>query len=196
MERLIKEYDETIEKFSRKIYRSHYLYAIGVLEDDVIQIGRIALCKAIERFDEDRGVQFTTFAYEVVKNRIKDYKKFEKRYGKRIVKRKNVVWETTNEKKELSFEEYIQSKQDKDIEDPTAYEGIKNLMIEKMYACIKELPVRQQKIIIYKYGLADNIEKTIQETALNFNLNVNDLEKEEREILAVLRKMMEKNGAA
>ena len=76
MERLIKEYDEIIEKFSRKIYRSHYLYAIGVLEDDVIQIGRIALCKAIERFDEDRGVQFTTFAYEVVKNRIEEKMSF------------------------------------------------------------------------------------------------------------------------
>ena len=45
----------------------------GVALDDLVQVARFGLLKAIERFDVDRGIQFSTFAGRTIVGEIKHY---------------------------------------------------------------------------------------------------------------------------
>ncbi|HEY6629143.1 MAG TPA: SigB/SigF/SigG family RNA polymerase sigma factor [Acidimicrobiia bacterium] len=45
----------------------------GVPLDDLVQVARFGLLKAIERFDADRGIQFSTFAGRTIIGEIKHY---------------------------------------------------------------------------------------------------------------------------
>ncbi|HEY4440662.1 MAG TPA: sigma-70 family RNA polymerase sigma factor, partial [Candidatus Elarobacter sp.] len=45
----------------------------GEALDDLIQVGTVGLLKAIDRFDLDRGVEFTTYATPTIVGEIKRY---------------------------------------------------------------------------------------------------------------------------
>jgi RNA polymerase sporulation-specific sigma factor len=48
--------------------------------DDLIEEGLIALFRAIETYDENRGAKFSTYAYTCIKNRLKDAVKNENKH--------------------------------------------------------------------------------------------------------------------
>src|SRR5687767_2926303 len=41
--------------------------------DDLMQVGRIALCQALERYEPTRGVRFTSYAIKIIAGTIKHY---------------------------------------------------------------------------------------------------------------------------
>lgn len=45
----------------------------GVTQEDLVQVGYLGLIAAIERFDPDRGISFTTFALPTIVGEIKRY---------------------------------------------------------------------------------------------------------------------------
>ena len=54
-------------------------------DDDVKQIALIALWKAVEKFDKEKDVSFSTFAITVIKNEIFNYLKTDKEFKYKIV---------------------------------------------------------------------------------------------------------------
>lgn len=54
--------------------------------EDLAQVGRVALLNAIDRFDPDRGVRFTTYAMETVSGEIKRYFR-DRGWGLRVPRR-------------------------------------------------------------------------------------------------------------
>ena len=66
-EKLIEQYMSLVRSLARRYsYRGEQL-------DDLVQIGAIGLIKAIDRFDLDRGVEFTTYATPTIVGEIKRY---------------------------------------------------------------------------------------------------------------------------
>ena len=80
---LFQEYknDPTVEKRNEIV--ENYLYMVDILirkylgkgvdYDDLYQVGALALVQAVERFDPDKGFEFSTFATPTILGEIKKY---------------------------------------------------------------------------------------------------------------------------
>ncbi|HEU4751798.1 MAG TPA: SigB/SigF/SigG family RNA polymerase sigma factor [Armatimonadota bacterium] len=66
-EHAILEYRNLVEILAAKMSRK------GVSTDDLIQVGTIGLILALDRFDPERGVKFTTYAVNTIVGEIKHY---------------------------------------------------------------------------------------------------------------------------
>ncbi len=83
LENLLKEYIETRNRAVRdRIVEAHlYIAEIiarkfsgrGVDRDDLYQVAALALTKAIDRYDADRGVQFASFVTPAMVGEVKNY---------------------------------------------------------------------------------------------------------------------------
>ena len=71
--------------------------------------------------------------------------------------------------------------------DPVGDKAVLNVMIMKMHNRLKSLPVREQKIISYHYGIDDAEIKTSGETAMYFHLSEKYLKIIETKVLETLR---------
>jgi RNA polymerase sigma-B factor len=66
--------DELVARFMPLARRLALRYhAAGEPVDDLIQVANVGLLKAVDRFDEDRGVAFTTYAVPTITGELKRY---------------------------------------------------------------------------------------------------------------------------
>ncbi len=80
---LFREYRKTGDPAIRNAIAEKYLYVAkviakkfvgrGVEYDDLLQVASLALIKGIDRFDETKGMQFSTFITPTVTGEIKNY---------------------------------------------------------------------------------------------------------------------------
>ena len=80
---LFKRYRETGDIADRNRIVEKYLYIASVLAkkfvgrgveyDDLFQVASLALMKGVERFDESKGLQFSTFITPTITGEIKNY---------------------------------------------------------------------------------------------------------------------------
>lgn len=80
---LFKEYSRTKDLETRNKLVERYLYMVDILAkkyvnkgvdyDDLYQVGSMALVFAVERFDPDKGYEFTSFATPTIIGEIKRY---------------------------------------------------------------------------------------------------------------------------
>lgn len=66
-ESLVSSFDGMVQKHARFHARK---YSIDIDLDDLIQDGRIALLKAIETFDESKGVSIRTYVYPAIQRTV------------------------------------------------------------------------------------------------------------------------------
>ena len=80
---LFQKYRETGDVSVRNEIVEKYLYIASVLAkkfvgrgveyDDLYQVAALALIKGVERFDESKGLQFSTFITQTITGEIKNY---------------------------------------------------------------------------------------------------------------------------
>lgn len=80
---LFKEYSQSKDLATRNELVERYLYMVDILAkkyvnkgvdyDDLYQVGSMALVFAVERFDPDKGFEFTSFATPTIIGEIKRY---------------------------------------------------------------------------------------------------------------------------
>lgn len=91
---------------------------------DLIQEGNIGLIEAVDSFDHQRGIRFSSFAVYHIKGRIKDYwQKGKKHYHLQLEQHLIPAGELT--------EQVVES----------------ILLLERIYRLIPQLPVKEQRVI-------------------------------------------------
>jgi len=153
--------------------------------DDLISIGTIGLIKAIDTFDEEKGIRLATYASRCIDNELL----MMLRSGKRISKEVYLYDPIGSDKEgnEINLLDIIEEA-DIDIVD--------NIMLEddikKLHSIIgKVLTEREREIISLRYGLSNNREVTQREIANKLGISRSYVSRIEKKALRKLRECFE-----
>ena len=124
---------------------------IGDLGDrEEFSVGQIGLVKAVDTFDNSKGISFITYAYRVIDNEIKMYyRKLDSKMNQ-------------SEKNKIFLEDYIQ-----DVKEENTIKGIDMLksdedfvqdvadkdLVDNVMANLKYLTENEAKTVVYYFGL-------------------------------------------
>ena len=163
----------------------------GIELDDILQEGRFALLEAAKSFDEKVDVKFSTFAYTVAGNAMRDLcRKGDSSFERQLANHGIVqVFLDDNPVDEDGVPE-AEKVRDGKGRDPVGEEAVLRVMIQKMRNRLELLPARERRLLMYRYGIQSLEYKTIAETAAFFHLTENYLRLIEKRALGVLREGM------
>ncbi len=186
-EGLISQLARSLE-VSHDLDRNHYG---GIELDDILQEGRFALLEAAKSYIANPDTKFSTYAYTVTGNAMRDLcRKGDSSFERQLVNHGiTQVFLDDNPVDEDGIPE-AEKVRDGKGHDPVGEEAVLRVMIQKMHNRLERLPEREQRLLIYHYGLASLEYKTIAETAAFFHLTEKYLRIIEARTLAKLREGM------
>lgn len=164
----------------------------GIEKADIIQEGRVAMLRAAQNYDEDENVKFSTYAYKVMENAMRDLcdkgiSAFEKRMvdsGLTQVFLSEDYLDCADGEEHVTVADTI--KTDEEF-DPTGKIAVLHVMLEKMKNRLAELPARERLVLTYHFGFGTLECKTISETAAYYHLTEKYISEIEAGALATLR---------
>ncbi|MBQ2897387.1 MAG: RNA polymerase sporulation sigma factor SigK [Clostridia bacterium] len=149
--------------------------------DDLISIGTIGLIKAINTFDQNKGIRLATYASRCIDNEIL----MVIRNGKKLMNEVSLEEPIGIDKEgnEISFIDII-AKDDDDVIESVEI----GTQVKKMYSAIENvLDEREKKVIMYRYGLNNFEEKTQREIAKLLGISRSYVSRIEKKALKKLR---------
>ncbi len=121
--------------------------------DDLISIGTIGLIKGVDTFSPDKKVRITTYCARCIENEILMYFRKNNKYSKDISINEAVGYDKDGN--EIAIQDIIQ------VEDVDFCEDIElKDNIQLLYKYLDVLTPREKKIIISRYGLLNEEERT------------------------------------
>jgi RNA polymerase primary sigma factor len=162
----------------------------GVPLEDLISEGNIGLAKAINKFDENKGIKFITYAVWWIKQSILEcLKKRNKISFNEVLEDDNLTnsnndfcFDNVDDNNEIFNENYnITTEYDDVIKE---LNEVKSNVIKKL---LKKLPYRGQKIIIYYYGLDNEEEKNLDEIGQELGITKERVRQIKEKCLKILR---------
>ena len=157
---------------------NHYA---GIELDDI-------MLEAAKSYDVTSATKFSTFASVVMRNAMSDLcRKGDSSFERQLADHGIVqVFLNDNPVDEDGIPE-IEKVDTNRIQDPVGDEAVLRVMIQKMRNRLVMLPAREQRLLMYRYGLASLEFKTIAETAAFFHLTEKHMRLIEERSLAKLR---------
>ncbi len=164
---------------------NHYA---GIEFDDIMQEGRFALLEAAKSYDVTSTTKFSTFASVVMRNAMSDLcRKGDSSFERQLADHGIVqVFLNDNPVDEDGVPEAEKVASNR-IRDQVGDEAVLRVMIQKMRNRLTLLPAREQRLLMYRYGLASMQFQTIAETAAFFHLTEKHMRLIEERSLAKLR---------
>ena len=163
------------------VYIARKFESTGVSIEDLISIGTIGLIKAVNTFDANKKIKLATYASRCIENEILMY-----------LRRNSKV------KAEISFDEPLNIDWDgnelllSDVlgtENDIIYKSIEEEVDKKLLElAMKKLSTREKKIMEFRFGLVDGMEKTQKEVADLLGISQSYISRLEKRIIKRLRK--------
>ena len=159
----------------------------GVPIDDLTSIGTMGLIKAVRSFVPSRNIKFATYASRCVENEILMY--LRKRSNRNIDISMDEALSTDSDGNELNLIDVLFTREDeisRNIESESDRKTVWN--------SLQTLPLREKEIMIMRYGLDGEEERTQKEVADIMGISQSYISRLEKKILKKLRKEIEKAG--
>lgn len=148
--------------------------------DDLISIGTIGLIKAIDTFDNEKGIRLATYASRCIDNELLMMLRSNKRLNKEVFLYDPIG--SDREGNEINLLDIIEEKDTEIIENIILEEDI-----EKLYGVIGEvLTDREREIISLRYGLKNKKEVTQREIANKLGISRSYVSRIEKKALKKL----------
>ena len=159
----------------------------GVSVDDLTSIGTMGLIKAVKSFIPSKNIKFATYASRCVENEILMY--LRKRSNRNIDISMDEALSTDSEGNELNLIDVLYT-QENEISKTMEEESNRKIV----WQSLDKLPVREKEIVIMRFGLNGNEEKTQKEVADIIGISQSYISRLEKKILKKLKKEIEKIG--
>lgn len=159
-------------------------YSSSDEQDDLISIGTIGLIKAVNSFDNTKGIKFATYASKCIENEVLMYYRSKRKNSNEVSINEPI--DTDSEGNPLTLIDIISV-------DDTIIEDIdKNLKTQKLYRHVEELKdEREKNIIIMRYGLYGTRALTQKQVADRLDISRSYVSRIEKRVLEKLRKKLE-----
>lgn len=159
----------------------------GVSVDDLTSIGTMGLIKAVKSFIPSKNIKFATYASRCVENEILMY--LRKRSNRNIDISMDEALSTDSEGNELNLIDVLYT-QENEISKTMEEESNRQIV----WQSLDKLPDREKEIVIMRFGLNGNEEKTQKEVADIIGISQSYISRLEKKILKKLKKEIEKIG--
>lgn len=153
--------------------------------DDLISIGTIGLIKAIDTFDDQKGIRLATYASRCIDNELLMMLRSGKRLAKEVYLYDPIG--SDREGNEINLLDIIEEAEIDIVENIVLEDDIK-----KLYHIIgKVLTDREREIICLRYGLSNRKEVTQREIASKLGISRSYVSRIEKKALKKLRECFE-----
>jgi RNA polymerase sporulation-specific sigma factor len=153
--------------------------------DDLISIGTIGLIKAIDTFDDEKGIRLATYASRCIDNELLMMLRSGKRLAKEVYLYDPIG--SDREGNEINLLDIIEEAEIDIVENIVLEDDIK-----KLYLLIgKVLTEREREIIFLRYGLKNQKEVTQREIACKLGISRSYVSRIEKKALKKLRECFE-----
>ena len=162
-------------------------YSNSLEADDLISVGTIGLIKAVDSYDESKGVLLSTNASRCIENEnlmiIREKKKHKDTVSL------NTVLSPKADSDEMELANLIPAESEEDV-----FRQVETgcLMQDVINAMEKNLSKMEQEIIKYRYGICGYEAKTQKEVADIFNISRSYISRIESKVLKILQKNLSK----
>lgn len=157
--------------------------------DDLISVGTIGLIKAVDSFDNSKGVLLSTYASRCIENEILMLIRANKKH-KDIVSL-NAMLSPKTDSDEMELANLIPAETEDDVFHQVE---VGCLMQDVERAMKKYLSPMEQEIIKYRYGICGYDIKTQKEVAEIFNISRSYISRIESKVIKILQKNLTKNN--
>lgn len=159
-------------------------YSNSSEQDDLISIGTIGLIKAVNTFDDSKGIKLATYASKCIENEVLMYFRSRKKTAQDISINEPI--DSDSEGNPLTLMDIIS------IDDTIADEINDKIMAKKLYEYIEELDDEREKtIIVLRYGLYGTIPLTQKQIAKKLDISRSYVSRIEKKVIKKLRKRFE-----
>lgn len=160
-------------------------YSEQIDQNDLISIGTIGLIKAIDSFDESKGIRLSSYAARCIENEILMYFRSRKKSQQDISLNEPI--DTDKDGNMLTLLDTMASNED--IIDQLDTK-IKSEQLRRYIQSV--LSLRERRIIMLRYGLYGGRTLTQREIAQKLNISRSYVSRIEKHAVETLRKYMDK----
>ena len=165
------------------VYIAKKFESTGTGIEDLISIGTIGLCKAVNTFRSDKNIKLATYASRCIENEILMH--LRKQSGKGGEVSLDEPLNVDFDGNELLLSDILGSE-----EDGVAYELEQREEREAIRRAVATLDERERLIIELRYGLSGRDEMTQKEVAAYLGISQSYISRLEKKIIADLRDRM------
>ena len=149
--------------------------------DDLISIGTIGLIKAVNTFDDNKGIRLATYASKCIENEILMYFRAQKKVSQDVSINEPI--DSDSDGNPLTLMDIIS------VEDTIADEINDKIQVARLYEYVSELEdEREKQIIIQRYGLYGCTPLTQKQIADKMNISRSYVSRIEKKVLERLRR--------
>ena len=185
------------DKKAREILINHNLrlvahivkkYSNSLEADDLISVGTIGLIKAVDSFDENKGVLLSTYASRCIENEILMLIRANKKHKETISL--NSVLSPKADSDDMELTNFISTEDEEEV-----FHQVERgcLMQDVIVAMNKYLSPMECEIMKYRYGICGYDLKTQKEVAEIFNISRSYISRIESKCLKILQKNLLKD---
>lgn len=153
-------------------------------QDDLISIGTIGLIKAVNTFDNNKGIKFATYASKCIDNEVLMYYRTKKKSSNEVSISEPI--DIDSEGNPLTLIDIIS------VDDTIADDIDRNIKIKQLYQYVEELTDEREKAItVMRYGLYGSVPMTQKQVAQKLDISRSYVSRIEKKVLEKLRKKFE-----